>query len=70
MRAAKKMLVRGHKLPVGQTGIVGFVTATGRSRIASDVGADAVFFDNPDLPDTHSEIALPLQYAGQGDWCA
>lgn len=61
----KKMLARSHKLQVGQTGIVGFVTATGQPRIALDVGADAVFFDNPDLPDTRSEIALPLRYAGQ-----
>jgi len=61
----QKMLVQGHKLPVGQTGIVGFVTATGQSRIALDTGADAVFFNNPDLPNTHSEIALPLRYAGQ-----
>ena len=61
----KKMLTRAHKLQVGQTGIVGFVTATGQPRIALDVGADAVFFDNPDLPNTRSEIALPLRYAGQ-----
>jgi GAF domain-containing protein len=26
-----------------------------------DVGKDAVFFDNPELPDTHSEMALPLK---------
>jgi GAF domain-containing protein len=61
----KKMLAREHKLHVGQTGIVGFVTATGQTRIVSDQDADAVFFNNPDLPDTHSEIALPLRYAGQ-----
>ncbi len=61
----KKMLARAHKLRVGQTSIVGFVTATGQPRIALDVGSDAVFFDNPDLPDTRSEIALPLRYAGQ-----
>jgi GAF domain-containing protein len=30
-----------------------------------DVGADAVFFNNPDLPDTRSEIALPLTLRGQ-----
>ena len=60
----RKMLSREHKLAVGQTGIVGFVTATGQPRIASDVGTDAAYFDNPDLPDTHSEIALPLRYAG------
>jgi GAF domain-containing protein len=60
----KKMLAREHKLRVGQTGIVGFVTATGQPRIVLDVGVDAVFFDNSDLPNTHSEIALPLRYAG------
>lgn len=61
----KRMLARNHSLAVGQTGIVGFVTATGQPRIALDVGADSVYFDNPDLPDTRSEIALPLRYAGQ-----
>ena len=57
----QRMLKRGHKLGIGQTGIVGFVAATGTSRIALDVGADAVFFDNPDLPSTRSELALPLR---------
>jgi GAF domain-containing protein len=61
----KTMLARGHKLKVGQTGIVGFVTATGQPRIALDVGIDAVFFNNPDLPNTRSEMALPLRYGGQ-----
>lgn len=61
----KRMLARKHSLPVGQTGIVGFVTATGQPRIALDVGADSVYFDNPDLPETHSEIALPLRYSGK-----
>lgn len=56
----QQMLLRGHKLPVGKVGIVGYVTATGQPRIALDVGQDAVFFDNPDLPDTRSEMALPL----------
>lgn len=58
----QKMLARGHKLQVSQTGIVGFVTATGQPRIALDVGNDAIYFDNPYLPETHSEIALPLRY--------
>ena len=61
----KRMLQKGHKLGVGQTGIVGFVSATGNPRIALDVGIDAAFFDNPFLPDTHSEIALPLQTASE-----
>jgi GAF domain-containing protein/HAMP domain-containing protein len=56
----QKMLERQHKLEVGQVGIVGYVTSTGSPRVALDTGADAVFFNNPDLPDTHSEMALPL----------
>jgi GAF domain-containing protein/HAMP domain-containing protein len=57
----QRMLARGHKLAVGQTGIVGFVAQKGISRIALDVGDDAVFFNNPDLPNTRSEMALPLK---------
>ncbi|MCX7681904.1 MAG: GAF domain-containing protein [Anaerolineae bacterium] len=57
----QRMLARGHKLKVGQVGIVGYVAGSGEPRIALDVGEDAVYFDNPDLPDTHSEMALPLK---------
>ncbi len=61
----KRMLARGHQLKVGSQSMVGHVTSTGNPRIALDVGEDAVFFDNPDLPDTHSEITLPLKVAGK-----
>jgi GAF domain-containing protein len=61
----QQMLANGHKLQIGQTGIVGAVASTGNARIALDVGADAAYFNNPYLPETHSEIALPLQYGGQ-----
>ena len=54
------MLQRQHRLRVGAEGIVGNVTATGKPRIALDVGTDAVFFNNPELPNTHSEMALPF----------
>lgn len=57
----KRMLARQHRLKVGQVGIVGYVTGTGEPRIATDVGQDAVFFNNPDLPHTRSEMALPLK---------
>jgi GAF domain-containing protein len=55
------MLARGHKLKIGEQGIVGYTTGSGKPRIALDVGEDAIFFDNPDLPHTRSEIALPLK---------
>lgn len=57
----QRMLQRQHKLAVGKVGIVGYVTGTGKPRIALDVGADAVHFANPDLPGTRSEMALPLR---------
>ena len=59
------MLERGHQLEVGKTGIVGYVTGSGEARIALDVGEDATFFDNPDLPETRSEMALPLMVRAQ-----
>ncbi|HEY5729934.1 MAG TPA: GAF domain-containing protein [Anaerolineales bacterium] len=60
----QKMLARGHRLEVGK-GLVGTVSQTGKPRIALDVGSDAAFFDNPDLPETRSEMALPLNFHGQ-----
>jgi len=54
------MIERGHSLSVGAQDIVGDVAAQKTPRIALDVGLDAVFFNNPDLPMTRSEIALPL----------
>lgn len=56
----RRMLERQHKLKVGEVGIVGYATGRREARIALDVGRDAVFFDNPDLPETRSEMALPL----------
>jgi len=61
----QRMLARGHRLKVGEVGIVGYVTGRGEPRVALDVGTDAVFFDNPDLPDTRSEMALPLRARGE-----
>jgi GAF domain-containing protein/HAMP domain-containing protein len=59
----QKMLVRGHRLQIGQQGIVGYVSKARQPRIALNVGQDAVYFSNPDLPDTQSEMALPLVVA-------
>ncbi len=56
----QRMIERGHALTVGMQGIVGYVAAQKKPRIALDVGEDAVFFNNPDLPMTRSEVALPL----------
>jgi GAF domain-containing protein len=59
-----RMLKRNHRLQLG-VGVVGFCAQTGQPRIALDVGADAVYFNNPDLPTTRSEVALPIKAQGK-----
>jgi GAF domain-containing protein/HAMP domain-containing protein len=61
----RRMLARSHRLPVGEVGIVGYVTGQGEPRVVLDVDQDTIYFDNPDMPDTRSEMALPLQVRGQ-----
>jgi len=56
----RHMIEKGHSLKVGTQGIVGYVAGQKKPRIALDVGTDAAFFNNPHLPMTRSEIALPL----------
>lgn len=60
-----RMLGRQHSLPLDSHSIVGYSTVRGEPRIALDVGTDAVYFNNPDLPDTRSEMAIPLRVAGE-----
>jgi GAF domain-containing protein len=61
----QKMLARNHRLKIGETGIVGNVAYTGVPRVALDTGEDATFFNNPDLPDTRSEMAVALKISNQ-----
>jgi len=61
----QRMLARNHRLVVGTQGVVGYVVAAGEPRLAPNVGADVVHFNNPDLPDTCSELALPLRASDQ-----
>jgi GAF domain-containing protein len=60
-----QMLGRQHSLPLDAHSIVGYSTLRGEPRIALDVGTDSVYFDNPDLPDTRSEMAIPLRVGGE-----
>lgn len=58
--AGRQMLAGGHKLEVGGESMIGSCIANKQARIALDVGKEAVRFNNPFLPDTRSEMALPL----------
>lgn len=57
----KQLLSQGHKLRIRDEGIVGYVVARGEARLALDVGEDSVHFKNPLLPETRSEIGIPLK---------
>ncbi len=59
--AGRKLMENSHRLRVGEQGIVGRVAATGEPRIALDTGIDPVYFSNPLLPATRSEMALALK---------
>ena len=55
------MLDSNYQLRVGESSIVGRVSATGEARISRNADADSAFYNNPFLPDTRSELALPLR---------
>ncbi|NMC54638.1 MAG: GAF domain-containing protein [Chloroflexi bacterium] len=58
--AGKTMLQNGHRLKMGELGIVGFAVSRGEPRIASNVAQDSFYHKNPLLPNTQAEMALPL----------
>ena len=62
--AGEIMLSNNHRLKIGE-GMIGWTVRYGEARIALDVGGDAVRFDNPVLPETRSEGALPLRSRGR-----
>ena len=63
-KAGETMLADNHHLKIGE-GMIGWAVKYGESRIALDVGEDAVRFENPALPETRSEGALPLRSRGR-----
>lgn len=63
--AGREMLRVGHQFPIGNSSMVGWCVANRRARIALDVGEDAVHFKNYLLPDSRSELALPLISRGK-----
>lgn len=60
LESGKQIVERGYRLRIGAEGIVGFVAAEKKPHIAQDVRDDALYIDSPELPDTRSELALPL----------
>lgn len=58
--AGQAMIRAGHKLKVDGHSMIGQATGRRKALIALDVGEEPVHFKNPYLPNTRSEMALPL----------
>jgi GAF domain-containing protein len=58
--AGQKMLMDNHRFGVGGPSMIGWTTSHQRPRIALDVGEEATRFNNPHLPLTRSELAIPI----------
>ncbi|MCB0171762.1 MAG: GAF domain-containing protein [Anaerolineae bacterium] len=54
------MIENHHKLAVGGNSMIGACTARNEARISLDVDTEKVWYPNPVLPETRSEMALPL----------
>jgi GAF domain-containing protein/CheY-like chemotaxis protein len=64
-KEGRGMLKRGHRLRIGQEGIVGFVAQTGKYHLALDVEKDPHHLVSSELPLTRSEMVFPLIARGQ-----
>ncbi len=63
--AGRIQLEQNYRLQIGGDSIIGWSVKNKQARIALDVGKDAVRFENPILPKTRSEMAIPLISRGE-----
>jgi GAF domain-containing protein/HAMP domain-containing protein len=59
--AGKMMIENGYRIHVGELSVIGRVASSGEPRILLDTGTDVIYSKNPLLPNTRSEMALPLK---------
>lgn len=62
--AGAALLARGHKIPMGK-GLVGKAAQANSSILEGDVSRAQGWMPNPLLPDTKSEVAVPISSANQ-----
>ena len=59
--AGKKMLASGHRLPKGR-GLVGRAAENNEPVLVADTSQDPDWLPNPLLPETKSEVAIPISF--------
>jgi len=60
-----RLVAEGFHLPVAETSMIGWAVLHRRPRVALDVTRDRVYMSHPLLPDTASEVVLPLMIGEQ-----
>jgi nitrate/nitrite-specific signal transduction histidine kinase len=61
--AGRTMKAQGHRIPVQARSLVAQAARQNQPMVVNNVREDPNFLANPLLPDTHSEVALPLAVA-------
>jgi GAF domain-containing protein/HAMP domain-containing protein len=61
----RQLVARGHRLSIGPGSINGMVAAQKKAILVPDTAVSPIFFPNPLLPDTRSEMAVPLLVGDQ-----
>jgi signal transduction histidine kinase/putative methionine-R-sulfoxide reductase with GAF domain/ActR/RegA family two-component response regulator len=59
--AGEKLLEAKYQLPVGSRSMIGYVTESGEMLVINDVNQDPLHHPNPLLPETRSELGIPLK---------
>jgi PAS domain S-box-containing protein len=60
----EKLVMIRHHLPLIETSMIAWAILRGLTRVAADTSQDPLHFKNPLLPETRSEVALPLHTRG------
>lgn len=63
--AGYRMLTARHRLPIASTSMIGAAISNREMQVTGDVRKQRVFYANPYLPFTRSELALPLISRGR-----
>jgi GAF domain-containing protein/HAMP domain-containing protein len=63
--AGRQMVAQGHRLAIGGDSMIGQCVSRNRLMVLQSTADRAVRFDNPLLPHTRSELALPMRAAGR-----
>jgi signal transduction histidine kinase/CheY-like chemotaxis protein len=63
--AGQELKKRNYRLGVGSKSVIGKCSAIGETVIVNDSAHSDIFFPNPLLPDTQSELGLPLKISGK-----